>query len=88
MCADERWSHLEGQQTCADGHRRCAPLPPCGHQLSPVEHNLALISAWIADGDLVVFCGIMKGLAENLRGFRQGLKETGYIEAFFLQQEK
>src|SRR6516165_3225661 len=21
MCADERWSHLEGQQTCADGHR-------------------------------------------------------------------
>ena len=20
MCAHERWSHLEGQQTCADGH--------------------------------------------------------------------
>ena len=30
----------------------------------------------------------LEAFAENLRGFRQGLKETGYIEAFFLQQEK
>jgi len=29
----------------------------------------------------------MKGLAENLRGFRQGLKETGYIEAFFYSRK-
>src|SRR6516164_213149 len=31
MCADERWSHLEGQQTCADGIDDASlyPLQPC-----------------------------------------------------------
>ena len=34
MCADESWSHLEGQQTCADGHRWFGASTPCGPQLT------------------------------------------------------
>jgi len=29
----------------------------------------------------------LEAFAENLRGFRQGLKETGYIEAFFYSRK-
>src|SRR6516164_10026130 len=37
MCADESWSHFEGQQTCADGHRGGTGLCVLTRQLE--EHS-------------------------------------------------
>ena len=39
--------------------------PPAHGELLPVEHNLALIPALIADGDLTVFCCVSTGCGHN-----------------------
>ena len=61
MCADERWSHLEGQQSARLGIDD-APLDPLrspfDDEVLPIEHDLGLVPSLIAHADLAVFCGI------------------------------